>query len=282
MVNMENYEEYMLLEADGELTEAEQKALHAFMDQHPELKNEMDLFMAVKLEPDASLVYEAKNDLLKTMPGPGKRTIGLGAWWTYGAVAACIALAILLFKKPGTDEAAITNTIAHTSSLPADTNQAIAKPAQELHSTPNDPVAMENERKTQPAPIAKKQKNETSKAEDNHTTTQHIAVQEPNNIKGELPVENNLPEPIEQNTTEEFVQTETEDHPVQQPTDTYEEKAHRNLLAIATVQDKFEGFADIKEAVNGKIERVKNIKNKIKDTDIQFRFGNTELFTVKL
>ena len=38
MVNLENYEEYMLLEADGELTESEQKALHAFIERHPELK----------------------------------------------------------------------------------------------------------------------------------------------------------------------------------------------------------------------------------------------------
>jgi hypothetical protein len=278
MVNMENFEEYMLLDADGELTDAEKKALRAFIKQHPELGNELDLFKAVRLEPDASVVYEGKEALLKTMPGPGKRTISLGAWWTYGAVAACIALAVLLFRKPGKEEP--INTIAHIAQQ-QNTKTAEATTDQELHSTPKDPVAIENKHITQPV-IAKIKKTRINSDGKKIIMPEQVTSTQRPEIMPEIPVANNHTEPITESKLQEYAQTPVIEPPVLMPTETTVEKAQRKLLVIAPVQEKFEGFADIREAVNGKIEKVKNIKERIKDTDIQFRFGNTELFTVKL
>ncbi|WP_276133202.1 hypothetical protein [Polluticoccus soli] len=273
---MGNYEEYMLLEADGELTEAEQKALQAFMDQHPELKNEMELFSALKLEPDTSIVYEGKEDLMKTLPGPGKRTISLGSWWTYGAIAACLSLAILLFRKPSNDDP--VNTIAHTTEpTKIDTKTTTGE---ELHSTPNSPVAIENKQLQRSKIIARIKKKNT-------VTIQNDIVEPAQVIeKGNIAVAPQKQEPttqvdpIPEKKIEEYVQVpEIENSNLSAPK--IENKQKQSLIAFAPVQEKFEGFSDIRQAVNEKVEKVKNITSRIKDTDIQFRFGNKEL-TVRL
>jgi len=55
MVNLENYEEYMMMYADGELNEAETKALMDFVDANPELAKELEAYSATKLVPDTEL-----------------------------------------------------------------------------------------------------------------------------------------------------------------------------------------------------------------------------------
>ena len=276
MVNMENYEEYMLLEADGELTEAEQEALYAFVEQHPELKNEMELFPVLKLEPDTSIVYEGKEELLKTLPGPGKRTIGLGSWWTYGAVAACLALAILLFRKPGTEEP--VNTITRTTEpTKIDTKTTTGE---ELHSTPKGPVAIENMQE-QPAKTITRTKKKTNNDIKKNVAEPIPVIEKENIAKAPAqPVTNTVVEPIQEEKTEEYVQAPQPENPVQ-PETVIQDRPKQKLIAFAPVNEKFEGFADIKQAVNEKVEKVKNITSRIKDTDIQFRFGNKEL-TVRL
>lgn len=275
MVNMENYEEYMLLEADGELTGAEQEALQAFIDQHPELKDEMQLFSALKLEPDTSIVYEGKDDLLKTLPGPGKRTISLGSWWTYGAVAACLALALLLFSKPATEEA--TDTVAHTTQpVKVDTK---TKTKEEFHSTPN-PVAIENKQVQQPKTIARTKKKNTVDVHNEIVDPTPVIEKENIAVVPQKSEPTSYDEPMPEKKIEEYVQAPETNNPIQSTT-TIENKPKQTLIAFAPVQEKFEGFSDIKQAVNEKVEKVKNITSRIKDTDIQFRFGNKEL-TVRL
>ena len=83
MVNWKNYEEYMLLHADGELNNAEQNALDEFIRLHPELKEELSAYEATKLVPDMSQVYAGKESLLK--PIPGTRVISLSSYMRYGA-----------------------------------------------------------------------------------------------------------------------------------------------------------------------------------------------------
>lgn len=275
MVNMENYEEYMLLEADGELTEAEQEALQVFIDQHPELKNEMQLFSALKLEPDTSIVYEGKDDLLKTLPGPGKRTISLGSWWTYGAVAACLALALLLLNKPATEEAIDTVALT-TQPVKVDTK---TKTEEKLHSTPN-PVAIENKQLQQPKTIARTKKKNTVDVHNDIVDPTPVIEKENIAVVPQKSEPTSYDEPMPEKKIEEYVQAHETNNPIQ-PTTTIENKPKQTLIAFAPVQEKFEGFSDIKQAVNEKVEKVKNITSRIKDTDIQFRFGNKEL-TVRL
>src|SRR5688572_29614615 len=108
MVNMENYEEYMLLEADGELNETERKALYTFLEQHPELKKEMDAYMSTRLIPDEQLVYEHKEELLKK--SGGGRVIGFNRMFAYGAAAALLILLTIFIinKQPENTQVAKT------------------------------------------------------------------------------------------------------------------------------------------------------------------------------
>ncbi|MBW7912220.1 MAG: hypothetical protein H3C54_00600 [Taibaiella sp.] len=68
MVNMENYEEYMLLYADRELTPEQEKALLDFVALHPELKPELEAYAATRLQPEEAMIFTGKDALIKTEP----------------------------------------------------------------------------------------------------------------------------------------------------------------------------------------------------------------------
>ena len=97
MITWENYEEYIMMHADGELQPAEEQELVAFLNTHPELKSEMALYEATRLSPDETLVYNDKNSLLK--PELSKHTISLPNWQRYAIAAGIAALLFIpLFK----------------------------------------------------------------------------------------------------------------------------------------------------------------------------------------
>ena len=64
-INRHNYEEYFILYMDNELGSDERRMVEAFVLQHPDLKEELDLLLQYKLVPDTSVVYTAKEDLMK-------------------------------------------------------------------------------------------------------------------------------------------------------------------------------------------------------------------------
>lgn len=101
MVTWENYEEYMVLHADGELQGTEEQALMAFVAQHPELKDELDLSVAVKLVPDTTVVYAKKESLMKPVPAT-KKVIAMPMWQRYAVaagIAAVICLSVMKYKE---------------------------------------------------------------------------------------------------------------------------------------------------------------------------------------
>src|SRR5690349_9629178 len=138
MVTWENYEEYMLLEADGELDEAGQKELHAFVAKHPELKKELAAYMATRLQPDTELVFTNKDTLLKK--GGSSRTISMRSLWTYGAAAAVLLLVAVTIIKQGSKETSMPVAHEHATTPAIEPKDSI----EELHSKPANPVTIEN------------------------------------------------------------------------------------------------------------------------------------------
>ncbi|MBL0068937.1 MAG: hypothetical protein IPP39_10735 [Chitinophagaceae bacterium] len=68
-INYHNYEECFILYMDNELSGDERRMVEAFVQQHPELKEELDLLLQYKLTPDTSVIYSGKEDLMKeTLP----------------------------------------------------------------------------------------------------------------------------------------------------------------------------------------------------------------------
>jgi anti-sigma factor RsiW len=94
MVTIENYEEYLMMAADGELDGAEQIALNKFLRLHPSLAAEVEAWDTMRLQPDESVVYEAKESLLKKEP----KRIAIG--WKPIALAAAAVLATMLIAFP--------------------------------------------------------------------------------------------------------------------------------------------------------------------------------------
>jgi hypothetical protein len=64
-INHHNYEEYFILYMDDELGSDDRCMVEAFVLQHPDLKEELDILLQYKLEPDTSVVFNGKEELLK-------------------------------------------------------------------------------------------------------------------------------------------------------------------------------------------------------------------------
>jgi hypothetical protein len=64
-ISRHNYEEYFILYMDNELAAEDRRAVEAFAQLHPDLKDELDLLLQYKLTPDTSIVFTGKEELVK-------------------------------------------------------------------------------------------------------------------------------------------------------------------------------------------------------------------------
>lgn len=64
IINRHNYEEYFLMYIDDELDASEKRAVEDFVDQHPDLKVELEMLQQSVLSPDP-VVFHDKDVLLK-------------------------------------------------------------------------------------------------------------------------------------------------------------------------------------------------------------------------
>lgn len=97
MITWENYEEYIMMHADGELQPAEEQELMEFLHANPELQGELATYEMIKLTPDTTLVFEDKKTLLKREEP--KRIIAFPHWQRYAAAAGIAAIMIVSFFK---------------------------------------------------------------------------------------------------------------------------------------------------------------------------------------
>ena len=79
MINQYNYESYLFLYQEGELDDAERKEVERFLQEHPDIREEMETYY------DPTLVVTAESPARKT-----RRIVPLWRW----AAAACIVFAL--------------------------------------------------------------------------------------------------------------------------------------------------------------------------------------------
>jgi hypothetical protein len=63
-INRHNYEEYFILYMDNELASDERRQVEDFIQKHPDLKEELDVLLQYKMEPDISIIFDGKEELM--------------------------------------------------------------------------------------------------------------------------------------------------------------------------------------------------------------------------
>lgn len=288
MVNLENYEEYMMMYADGELNEAETKALMDFVAANPELAKEMEAYSATKLVPDTTMVYANKDQLMKAPPAGG-RTIGMRTWWMYAAAAAVLLFAVTIFRQGGDT----LDSPAVASNTPASTQPVSTPPTQtpviedktekdsnteELHSNPVGPVNHENNIANAKS---KKQKVKTV-VEEQPKEEIRIAKEDKTIPAPQQPAYKPENEPVQQviaQQTEKPNKAEEANEPTEELNNQPQKQRRRLIDLLPISKNKREGASMIASAVT---KRVENVTDNLKDTDIKFKIGNKEIFVVKL
>ncbi len=121
MITMENYEEYMIMHADGELQPHEEQALQAFLSVNPQLQGEMDIYSSIRLTPDPTQVYAHKQALLK----PEGKAIAFPAYRTWAMAAGVVAIlaigAVVALRDGGNNST--NNQVASVTPAPAQHTQ---------------------------------------------------------------------------------------------------------------------------------------------------------------
>lgn len=265
MVTMDNYEEYMLLYADGELDEAAEKELLAFVALHPQLHSELAIYEACKLQPDTAIVFENKKALMQPVHKGG--IIMLTGWIRYGAAAGILLIVLLGMNRwlrhqnenankeqPAVaqnnvrrSQQAATAPDTHTHQPPAQTVQAI-QPASGSATYKQSPRW-----KDEPSPLPKEQIGALA-----------ISPVKPITGKG---LHESLPEQQDIDPDELLIPV-----PVQQ------EQRKRNLFAwLPMSKEKEAGLEGLKNNMVEKINTTKNLADDLAGTDIVVRVGGKEL-----
>lgn len=276
MVNMENYEEYMMLYADSELNAEEEKALLAFVAKYPELEAELKAYAATRLQPDMQQVFAGKESLLKTEPVVKSIWIDRRMY----AAAASIVLCVVLYavnrnsnKKEIATPIAVKETPAPDTfreaapvTTPTPVVSEVLQPEQKFHSQPVNTVAVRTNRKhketPKPVPVYEEPvKTELVANNTVDTATKLVAVVQEEPVYRE---EKNEPPIIEGHTM---------------PGQTTPRK---NRLFATVFGEKPEGMNELENAVQEKIVVAKNIRENLKNTELTFQIGKRELFTVRL
>jgi hypothetical protein len=80
IITRHNYEEYFILYMDNELGSEDRRRVELFVQENPVLKEELDWLLQSRLVPDASLVFDNKEQLMKTSDTESINTTNYEEW----------------------------------------------------------------------------------------------------------------------------------------------------------------------------------------------------------
>jgi hypothetical protein len=80
IITRHNYEEYFILYMDNELGGEDRGRVELFVQENPDLKDELDWLLQSRLVPDASLVFDNKEQLMKTSGNSSINTTNYEKW----------------------------------------------------------------------------------------------------------------------------------------------------------------------------------------------------------
>ncbi len=272
MVTLENYEEYIVLLVDGELDAAGQKELEAFMQLHPELSEELDMYENVRLTPDTTLVFENKESLLRKEP----KVIALNQWFRYSAAAGlALLIALGVMKWTGDDtnnNIAVTDTVEHRNTeIAKSVDTAVSAPEQEEEVIAKEEEAPKKEKSV--VPVVHTQKTEVADVKEER---KRVQVDVPERLEiaavNRLSADRNKPSGHEAIAVPALPKTH-EPAPIQ--------PEHEALAWLPISEDRREGLSMIGDAITARVEKVKEVRDNIKNTDLAVKLGKKEIFTIR-
>ena len=120
MIDLSNYEDYMLRGVDQELSPAELAELNAFLEEHPPLMTEWRALAATRLDAAEKIVFQDKGFLYRHQVARPWWPTGAVLRWTAAAAAALMLVAGYLWMKHERNAGVVTPVPAYagTAALP--------------------------------------------------------------------------------------------------------------------------------------------------------------------
>lgn len=251
MITRENYEEYLMLEADGELDAAGQRALAEFFKAHPELEAERAMWHSVKLNPDQDLVFPDKNQLLKSAPKAERRIIPF-IWTAAAAVILFMILIPLLWKNKEGKEQHLTQTQKPAPAAPV--QPAPVKPAPEAPARQTEPVQVVQKSETPVQQVAQPKSEVLAAHCGQDVARLEMIADRQVPVPGQI-VESPLPKRIDMNAAYVNVPVES---------------AHR-ISRINVAPANQEAIRLLKDAMDERINQAKNVAKNLRETAFEIR-----------
>jgi hypothetical protein len=269
MVTWENYEEYLLLHVDGELSDAEQKALLGFIALHPEVEDELKLYQSTVLQADTTVAYSPKEALLKSTPIV--KTIALGQWWKYGVAAGVILIvSVVAFRWISGDNGDATKSMEVATAQAAESRAVTPGTVQQQARANILEPSHAFSHKEKNTSVAKNSVHSNTRRIVKELTHEKVKLQTITPIRNEIAVEM-TPPPAELLPT-------AENKAIAEPS-AVQPRSNSNLFAWLP-EEKKEGLELLKENVDQKVGKANQIRENIKDTQLAFKLGNKELVVI--
>ncbi len=280
MVNRNNYEEYMMMQADGELTAAEEQALMKFLYDNPELHSEFTAYSMTRLTPDENINYANKKALLK--PEPKTAIIVLSSFKRYGIAAGVAAILFLSIYGLMNSNTPVTQniTIANNVNVILDkqeTPTAVTVDTQKAFEESQLPVAS-----SKPMEIAATTPKQTTKRKIAGTvkqnrkavvavTPRHVAIEK--TPIGAIPTN----ELVAINDRPLATSIEPTNVPQMATANLTEDTRKSFIDRLPINEQKKGGLSLVASAINERIEKANDIKQEITASSISFRIEKRKL-----
>jgi hypothetical protein len=163
-INVDNYEEWLVLYVDNELNEKEKTIVEKFAATHPQVQAELDLFQQTKLQPEEEFNFPDKNLLYRKEE---KVRIISMTWWRVAVaailiIAAGITLYSVLGKKNNSGVSFIDDTAGpKKEQIPTPVNPV--SPDQQQQKPDNPDIKREQEQVAISTPVGKQKQKENKK-----------------------------------------------------------------------------------------------------------------------
>lgn len=135
LINVSNYEEWLLLYVDDELSQKERNDVEKFIAAHPEAKKELKVLIKTKSVPEESIVFPDKESLYRR--AEKVRVISIRYWRAAAAAILILGIGITAFFSLNNKKGSVSGPVAsHGVKTANDTNAGVANKI-----TVNNPVA---------------------------------------------------------------------------------------------------------------------------------------------